>query len=44
MATADCLVDYNMGGAIDTMQKTKPKGGKKSNAGMAIVPKSGENV
>ena len=49
MAAADCLVDYKMVGAIDTMQKTKPDGGKKSKADgqrndMVVVLKSGENV
>ena len=32
MATADCLVDYKMVGAIDNMPKSKPYGLKKSKA------------
>ena len=49
MAATDCLVDYKMVDAIDTMQKTKPDGGKKCKAdgqrkGMVVVPKSWENV
>ena len=32
MAVADCLVDYKMVGPIDTMQKSKLDGGKKSKA------------
>ena len=49
MVVADCLVDYKMGGTINTMQKTKPDGGNKSNAdrqrnGITTDPKSGENM
>ena len=49
MAAVDCLVDFKMVGAIDNMQKNKLDGGKKSKAdgqrnGMAVVPKSGENM
>ena len=32
MAAADCLVDYKMGGAISTMQKSKSKGDRKVKA------------
>ena len=40
---------YGCGRFIDNMQKNKPDGGKKSKAdgqrnGMAVVPKSGENM
>ena len=32
MATADCLVDYKMGNAINTISKFKTDGGKKGKA------------
>ncbi|XP_019078499.1 uncharacterized protein LOC109123393 [Vitis vinifera] len=32
MTIVDCLVDYKMGGAISTMQKTKSEGSKKAKA------------
>ena len=49
MATTNCLEDYKMGDPIDTMQKMKSDGGKKSKSngkrrGMVAAPKGGENV
>ena len=49
MVAVDCLVDYKMVSAIDTMHKSKSDGGKKSKVdgqrnGMDVVPKRGENV
>ena len=49
MPATDFLVDYKMVSAINNMQKSKLNGWKKFKAngqriGMAVVPKSGENV
>ena len=49
MVVVDCLVDYKIVGAVDTMQKSKSDGGKKYKADgqmndMIVVPKNMENM
>ena len=41
MTIVDCLVDYKMGGAISTMQKTKSEGSKKAKAKGKTSEKAG---
>ena len=41
MAATDCLVDYKIGGAISTIQKSKSKGGKKAKVKGKTSKKSG---